>query len=189
KWETEKVLSIPTKKVNGWLLDDMPALITDILISMDDRYLYVSLWLFGEIRQYDISNTSSPVLVGKCSFGGIISNNSQVREVGSTTIDGDPPRVCIQQKHIVGGPQMLQLSLDGKRLYVTNSLYSVWDKQFFPLMVAEGSVMLMIDVDVEKGGLSINQDFLVDFGKEEFGPVLAHEMRYPGGDCTSDIWI
>ena len=20
------------------------------------------------------------------------------------------------------------------------------------------------------------------------GPALAHEMRYPGGDCTSDIW-
>ena len=20
------------------------------------------------------------------------------------------------------------------------------------------------------------------------GPSLAHEMRYPGGDCTSDIW-
>jgi len=27
---------------------------------------------------------------------------------------------------------MLQLSLDGKRLYVTTSLYSIWDKQFYP---------------------------------------------------------
>ncbi len=27
---------------------------------------------------------------------------------------------------------MIQLSLDGKRLYVTNSLYSPWDKQFYP---------------------------------------------------------
>lgn len=27
---------------------------------------------------------------------------------------------------------MTQLSLDGKRLYVTNSLYSPWDKQFYP---------------------------------------------------------
>ena len=27
---------------------------------------------------------------------------------------------------------MLQLSLDGKRLYVTNSLYRAWDKQFYP---------------------------------------------------------
>lgn len=41
---------------------------------------------------------------------------------------------------------MLQLSLDGKfykyfnlitgkRLYVTNSLYSNWDKQFYPKMI------------------------------------------------------
>ncbi len=34
-----------------------------------------------------------------------------------------------------GGPQMIQLSLDGKRLYVTNSLFSAWDKQFYPDMV------------------------------------------------------
>lgn len=27
---------------------------------------------------------------------------------------------------------MVQLSLDGKRVYITNSLYSPWDKQFFP---------------------------------------------------------
>ena len=27
---------------------------------------------------------------------------------------------------------MLQLSLDGRRLYATTSLYSVWDQQFYP---------------------------------------------------------
>ena len=26
-------------------------------------------------------------------------------------------------------------------------------------------------------------------GRYPEGPSLAHEMRYPGGDCTSDIWI
>lgn len=30
---------------------------------------------------------------------------------------------------------MLQLSLDGRRLYVTTSLYSGWDKQFYPDMI------------------------------------------------------
>lgn len=30
---------------------------------------------------------------------------------------------------------MLQLSLDGQRLYVTTSLYSAWDKQFYSDMV------------------------------------------------------
>jgi hypothetical protein len=41
----------------------------------------------------------------------------------------------------------LQLSLDGKRLYVTNSLFSAWDKQFYPDLVSKGSHMLLIDVD------------------------------------------
>ena len=35
-------------------------------------------------------------------------------------------------RRLTGGPQMLQLSLDGKRLYVTNSLFSTWDNQFYP---------------------------------------------------------
>ena len=47
----------------------------------------------------------------------------------------------------------------------------------------------MIDIDTEKGGLTLNQDFLVDFGKEPDGAVMAHEVRYPGGDCSSDIWL
>ena len=37
---------------------------------------------------------------------------------------------------LAGGPQMLQLSLDGKRLYVTNSLFSSWDNQFYPRIAA-----------------------------------------------------
>lgn len=49
--------------------------------------------------------------------------------------------------------------------------------------------MMQIDVDSGSGGLSLNETFLVDFGKEPDGPVLAHELRYPGGDCTSDIWL
>ena len=35
----------------------------------------------------------------------------------------------------------------------------------------------------------INPDFIVDFGQEPNGPSRCHEARYPGGDCTSDIWL
>jgi selenium-binding protein 1 len=84
---------------------------------------------------------------------------------------------------------MLQLSLDGKRLYVSSSLFSSWDDQFYPEMADKGSFMLQIDCDAESGGMRINEDFLVDFGKEPRGPARAHEMRYPGGDVTSDIWL
>lgn len=39
--------------------------ITDILISLDDRFLYFSNWLHGDVRQYDISDTRRPRLVGQ----------------------------------------------------------------------------------------------------------------------------
>ncbi len=32
-------------------------------------------------------------------------------------------------------------------------------------------------VDTEKGGLQLDEDFLVDFGEEPEGPVLAHEVN------------
>ena len=89
---------------------------------------------------------------------------------------------------MTGGPQMIQLSLDGKRLYVTNSLYSTWDNAFYPQIGKQGSWLVQIDCDTEKGGLKLNDKFLVDFGKEPDGPSRAHEVRYPGGDCTSDIF-
>ena len=51
------------------------------------------------------------------------------------------------------------------------------------------SMLLQVDVDTVNGGLKLNPDFCVDFGEEPDGPALAHEVRYPGGDCSSDIWL
>ena len=34
--------------------------------------------------------------------------------------------------------------LDGKRLYVTNSLFSPWDKQFYPEMEQKGGYLLQV---------------------------------------------
>ena len=170
-WEGEKIIDVPGEEVEGWPMP-MPGLITDLLISMDDRYLYFSNWLHGDLRQYDISDPSNPRLTDRVWCGGLLGKSS---EVAGRKLDG--------------GPQMLQLSLDGKRLYVTNSLYSSWDNQFYPKIAEEGSYMLQIDCDTERGGMKINEDFFVDFGAEPGGPARAHEMRYPGGDVTSDIWI
>ena len=53
----------------------------------------------------------------------------------------------------------------------------------------KGAMLLQIDVDTVNGGLTLNRDFCVDFGEEPDGPCLAHEVRYPGGDSSSDIWL
>ena len=34
----------------------VPPLVTDINLSLDDRFLYVSCWGTGELRQYDVSD-------------------------------------------------------------------------------------------------------------------------------------
>ena len=39
-------------------------------------------------------------------------------------------------------------------------------------------MLLQIDCDIENGGMSLNDEFLVDFADEPGGPVLAHEIRY-----------
>jgi selenium-binding protein 1 len=188
-WSVEKVVQVPPKKVKGWMLPEMPGLITDILLSLDDRFLYFSNWLHGDLRQYDISNPQKPCLTGQIFLGGSIVQGGPVQVLEDQELKCQPEPLVVKGKRVAGGPQMIQLSLDGKRLYVTTSLYSAWDKQFYPDLIREGSVMLQVDVDTVKGGLKLNPNFLVDFGKEPLGPALAHELRYPGGDCTSDIWI
>ena len=41
------------------------ALLSYILISLDDRFLYFSNWLHGDVRQYDITDREHPKLVGQ----------------------------------------------------------------------------------------------------------------------------
>lgn len=168
-WSAQKAVELEPVKSDGFPGGAVPALISDFVLSMDDRFMYVAAWLHGEVRQYDISR--KPKLTGVVKFGGAA---------------GKP--IGLKGKDLIGGPQMLQLSLDGKRLYATNSLYSTWDDAFYPDLKKQGAWMVQIDCDTDKGGLKLNENFLVDFGKEPSGPSRAHEVRYPGGDCTSDIF-
>jgi len=188
-WSAEKVISVPSKAVEGWVLPSMPGLITDILISLDDKFLYFSNFLHGDIRQYDIADRRQPKLVGQIFIGGSVCRGSSVTVTHDEELKAQPEPLMVGGKRVHGAAQMIQLSLDGKRLYVSTSLYSTWDKQFYPDLTAHGSFMLQIDVDTVKGGLTLNDKFSVDFGLEPGGPALAHEIRYPGGDCSSDIWL
>ena len=171
KWEADNVVGVEPVETEGWPFA-VPGLITDLVLSLDDRFLYFSNWLHGDLRQYDVSDPANPKLTGQVWLGGVIGKSASVKG-----------------QKLGGGPQMLQLSLDGKRLYVTNSLYSPWDNQFYPAMAKEGSYLLQLDCNTDSGGLSLNEDFMVDFGKEPGGAARAHEIRFPGGDCTSDIWV
>ena len=107
-WEVNKAIDVAPVDLEGWAFP-VPSLITDLLISLDDRYLYFSNWLHGDIRQYDITDPAHPQLVGQVWCGGLLGQGGEIKG-----------------QKLSGGPQMLQLSLDGKRLYVTSSLFSTW---------------------------------------------------------------
>ncbi|XP_015184850.1 PREDICTED: selenium-binding protein 1 [Polistes dominula] len=188
-WNVEKVIDIPKKKVQGWIEPFMSGMITDILLSLDDKYLYLSNWLHGDIRQYDITDRRNPKLTGQVFLGGSILSDSKVRVLEDVELKSQPDPVYVKGRRLYGSPQMLQLSLDGRRLYVTTSIFKPWDKQFYPEHVEHGSTMVKLDVDVENGGMKLDEEFLVDFGEDKNDILLAHEIRYPGGDCTSDIWL
>ena len=171
KWQWEKIIDVENEPHPEWPIP-VPGVITVILLSMDDKYIYFCNWLHGDIRQYDISDPHNAKLTGQVWMGGLLGKAPEVNGV-----------------EVTGGPQMIQLSLDGKRLYVTTSLFSTWDNQFYPEIRTNGGCMLMINCDTENGGMEIDPNFVVDFGKEPNGPSRCHETRYPGGDCTSDIWL
>lgn len=171
RWSVEKVIQVEPVQVPG-KSDPLPGLITDLLLSLDDRWLYLSNWLHGDVRQYDVSDPARPKLTGQVWLGGLLGKG-----------------VALRGKRLAGGAQMLQLSLDGKRLYVTSSLYSSWDNQFYPDIAKRGSYLVQLDCNTEQGGLTLNDNLFVDFGREPHGPARAHEMRFPGGDSTSDIWV
>jgi selenium-binding protein 1 len=131
---------------------------------MDDRYLYVSCWGSGELRQYDVTDPFNPVLTGTVRLGGM------ARRTAHPSAPTEP---------LNGGPQMVELSRDGRRVYVTNSLYSPWDAQFYP----DGIRGWLAKMDVgAAGGISFDPGFLVRF-QEGLRP---HQVRLQGGDASSD---
>ena len=144
-WHADPVVEVAPVETEGWPFP-VPGLITDLVLSLDDKFLYFANWLHGDIRQYDVSDPAKPKLTGQVWLGGVIGHKPDFKN------------------EVTGGPQMLQLSKDGKRLFVTSSLYSVWDNQFYPKMAEEGSWMAMIDCDTDKGGMKLNHDFFIDFG-------------------------
>lgn len=49
RWTADKVVQVEPVETPGWPFP-VPGLVTDIVLSMDDRYLYFSNWLHGDVR-------------------------------------------------------------------------------------------------------------------------------------------
>jgi len=170
-WKTKKVIEIPAEPAEPDDLPEIlkgfkavPPLVTDINLSVDDKYLYVSCWGTGQLLQYDVSDPFHPKQTGSVRVGGIVRRQAHPK---------------YPSRPLNGGPQMVEISRDGRRVYVTNSLYSPWDAQFYPDGIRGWAAK--IDAD-PKGGMALDSRFLVEMGDE----LRPHQVRLEGGDASSD---
>nr|CAD2198669.1 unnamed protein product [Meloidogyne enterolobii] len=119
---------------------EVPAFLTDMAISMDDLNLYVCAAFHGFVAQLDISDPFRPSLTQKVFLGGIIYKCIGISELGkmplgkstSTQRSYNTEQIKLNGKIYEGGPCRLQLSLDGRRLFISNSFLRNWDQHFFP---------------------------------------------------------
>jgi selenium-binding protein 1 len=169
-WDVRKIIEIPPEPADPEQLPPalkpfaaVPPLITDIDLSLDDKFLYVSCWGTGELRQYDVSDPFNPTQTGSVRLGGIVERAAHPAN-GALT----------------GGPQMVEISRDGRRIYLTNSLYASWDAQFYP----EGIDGWLVKLDAKPdGGLDVDPNFFLPFEGER-----PHQVRLQGGDASSDSY-
>jgi selenium-binding protein 1 len=136
---------------------------------VDDRWLYVSCWGTGELKQYDVSDIFHPRETGSVRLGGIV---------------GRQPHPAAPDQPLGGGPQMVEVSRDGRRVYVTNSLYAVWDDIFYPDGV--GAWVAKLDANHNGGGITPDPGFFPN--GEAFRGLRVHQTRLQGGDASSDSY-
>ncbi|GAA1370058.1 selenium-binding protein SBP56-related protein [Catellatospora chokoriensis] len=171
-----KIITIPAEPADPARLPPalqpfgaVPPLVTDIDLSVDDRWLYVSCWGTGELKQYDVSDPLHPRETASVRLGGIVRRQAHPAAP-------DLP--------LSGAPQMIEISRDGKRVYLTNSLYAAWDEVFYPDGV--GAWLTKFDADVERGGLTADERFLRH--TDDFRGLRVHQVRLQGGDASSDSY-
>jgi selenium-binding protein 1 len=176
RWAVDKVITIPAEPADAADLPPAlkpfgaaPPLVTDIDLSVDDRWLYVSCFGTGELKQYDVSDPFHPRETASVRLGGMVRRE---------------PHPAAPNLRLGGGPQMVEISRDGRRVYVTNSLYASWDDVFYPDGV--GAWMAKLDADVSAGGLVADAGFFPH--GDDFRGHSIHQTRLQGGDASSDSY-
>ncbi len=175
KWAARKVITIPAEPADPEQLPPalqpfaaVPPFISDIDLSVDDKWLYVSCFGTGELKQYDVSDPFAPRETGSVRLGGAVRNQ---------------PHPAAPEMALSGGPQMVEVSRDGRRVYLTNSLYATWDDILYPEGV--GAWMAKIDAD-PAGGIAVDPRFFPN--GDEFRGMRVHQTRLQGGDASSDSY-
>ena len=144
----------------------MPPLVTDINLSVDDRFLYVSCWGTGELRQYDVSDPFNPVLDRHRA-----TRRDRAPHARTRARPGKP---------LNGGPQMVEVSRDGRRVYLTNSLYTPVGRAVLsrrhPRLDGEAR---------RRAPTAASRSTRSSWSSSRTG-MRPHQVRLQGGDASSD---
>ena len=173
-WAVKKVIEIPAEPADPDQLPPLlkgfkavPPLVTDIDLSMDDRFLYVSCWGTGDMQQYDVSDPFAPEAhrhgadrrhrrprraPGAARAGRSTAGRRWSRSAATASGSTSPTRSTARST-----PQFYPEGLDG------------W--------------MVKLDVGPD-GGIAFDEKFFLDWPKGH----LPHQVRLEGGDCSSDSY-
>ncbi|XP_036341556.1 methanethiol oxidase-like [Rhagoletis pomonella] len=79
----KKAIDIPPKliSINGEDAHLLHGMVSDIILSLDDKFLYLSCWLHGDVRQYDVTDPENPKLKGQLFLGGSVCSDLHNVEV------------------------------------------------------------------------------------------------------------
>eukprot|EP00756_Hemistasia_phaeocysticola_P061331 Hpha_TRINITY_DN4812_c0_g1::TRINITY_DN4812_c0_g1_i1::g.20205::m.20205/K17285/SELENBP1; selenium-binding protein 1 len=117
KWRQQKAIQSPGRSSD---IGRVPCFLSRIALSGDSRFLFVSHWLHGEVRQYSVApDPSSPILVGMVKCGGLTpSILKQPTNGGDADMGGSGP----------GG----LCGVGDSGVLVSTSFLRTWDAQWYP---------------------------------------------------------
>ena len=175
EWQVEKVITIPAEPADADALPPalkpfgaVPPIITDIDLSVDDRFLYVSCWGTGEMKQFDVSDPANPRQVGSVRLGGIVDRAAHPGRARRAALRR-PADGRGQPRRQAGLLHQLALRRLGRPVLPRRRRRLDGQARRRPC-----------------GGLSIDERFFPH--GDEFRGLRVHQIRLQGGDASSDSY-
>jgi len=192
---TSPFFNLNINPANGTFNYASVPLITDITIDLSDNYVYASCWLAGTLLQYDISDMANVRIVGAMhGLGGIsdVAKGATFQHsynANSYVIEANYKGTGVPLTY-AGGPQMLRVEPSGEVIYVSNSLFSTWDDQFFPPLApprandgsikSNGGMVIRINTGVRNGCKRAPMSIDTRFGNN--GVLVFDDLTHPSVD-------
>ena len=167
EWKVKKVIEIPAEPASP---DDLPPLlkgfgavpplVTDLNLSLDDRFLYVSCWGTGQLLQYDVSDPFNPRRIGEVRSAASCSGRRIRRSPRSRSTVG--PRWWRSAGTAAASTSPTRFTRRGTSSSTPTGSRAGW----------------LSWTSVEAGAMQLDERFFV-----QMDGMRAHQVRLEGGDA------